>query len=855
MNNGTSRNGPALRSVAIAVLLTGAAAPVCRASSASAADESAAQSQPIETSPQDIVVTGQALFPDIQPERNLDTTAIGSYGVSTVDDLLAELQAELGDEESPLLIVNGQRVNDIEEIGAFPVEVLHNLQVLPRGSAVKLGGTSGQRVISLTLNHNVRTATATVAPKFATDGGWHSVRGEGILTKVSGSTRANIALRVRDDSSLLESERDIIQPDPFRPFALSGNVIGFPDTSGEIDPILSALAGETVTVAPLPGNPNPTLADFLPNANLPAVTDVGQFRTLRPNSENYDLSGTFTTRLAPWLTSTASLRLNRSTSRSLRGLPSALLVLGDTNPESPFSRDVGLAFYGTDPLHYRSERRGGEGSITFNGQWGSWSSDLNLKHNESEDTSRTQRVESSVSIPIDDSVNPFAIDASQLIPLRTDRTSAKANSSLIDLTFTGPLATLPAGPLQLTIEGRLGWNSLHSKSTFSPLFGNGSFRRNEQSIRGSLDIPLTSRDNGGAPGIGDSSADAEYSLIHYSDAGTLHRYALGLTWEPMPAFRVRAAIEKTDAPPPMQLLGDPVVVNSDVRTFDPETGETVDVTQITGGNPFILPQSTKIWRLTALARLVPRLHLQLNGEYTDTDIHNFVSSLPEASAEVMLAFPDRYVRDTNGTLATVDLRPVNFQSEHEKRFRWGLSMNAKLAGGQQPAQSGPGPRPKRTRTTYLQLTANHTVVFSDQIRIRPGLDPVDLLGGGAIGIGGGRLRHQVDGTAAITSGGLGVRIGATWRGPSALDTRIGGITDTLHFSPVFLLNLRAFADMKQIFPGSGIAKGLRLSLNVTNLTNDRQKVRNSLGITPLQYQPGYRDPLGRTIEFEIRKVF
>lgn len=855
MDNGTCRNGPALRSVAIAVLLTGAAAPLCAASTASTANESAAQSQPGETSPQDIIVTGQALFPDIQPERNLDTTAIESYGVSTVDDLLAELKAELGDDEAPLLIVNGQRVNDIDEIGAFPVEVLHNLQVLPRGSAVKLGGASSQRVISLTLNRKVRTATATAAPKYATDGGWHSVRGEGILTKVKGSARANIALRLRDDSSLLESDRNIIQPDPFRPFALSGNVIGFPGATGEIDPLLSALAGETVTVAPVPGTSSPTLADFLPNANDPAVTDLGRFRTLRPNSDNYDLNGTFATRLASWLTSTATLRLNRSTSRSLRGLPSALLVLGDTNPASPFSSDVGLAFYGVDPLHYRSARKAGEASVTFNGQWGSWTGDLNLKHNESTDTSRTQRVESSVPFPIDDSVNPFAIDASQLIPLRTDRTSAKAKTSLIDVTLTGPIVALPAGPMQLTIEGRLGWNSLHSKSSFSPLFGNGSFRRNEQSIRGSLDAPLTSRDNGARPGIGDSSADAEYALIHYSDAGTLHHYALGLTWEPSPVLRLRTAIEKTDAPPSMQLLGDPVVVTLGVRTFDPETGETADVTQITGGNPFVLPQSTKIWRLTALARLVPRLHLQLNGEYTDTEIHNFVSSLPEASADVMLAFPDRYVRDANGTLTTVDLRPVNFQSEQEKRFRWGLSMNAKLAGGGQPAHSGPGPRPNRAPTTYLQLTANHTVVFADQIRIRPGLDSVDLLGGGAIGIGGGRLRHQVDGTAAITSGGLGARIGATWRGPSTLDTRIGGITDTLHFSPVFLLNLRAFADMKRIFPSSGIAKGLRLSLNVTNLTNDRQKVRNSLGTTPLQYQPGYRDPLGRTIEFEIRKVF
>ena len=44
-------------------------------------------------------------------------------------------------------------------------------------------------------------------------------------------------------------------------------------------------------------------------------------------------------------------------------------------------------------------------------------------------------------------------------------------------------------------------------------------------------------------------------------------------------------------------------------------------------------------------------------------------------------------------------------------------------------------------------------------------------------------------------------------------------------------------------------------VDVVNLANDRQKVRDSMGNTPLQYQPGYRDPLGRTIEFEIRKVF
>jgi hypothetical protein len=44
-------------------------------------------------------------------------------------------------------------------------------------------------------------------------------------------------------------------------------------------------------------------------------------------------------------------------------------------------------------------------------------------------------------------------------------------------------------------------------------------------------------------------------------------------------------------------------------------------------------------------------------------------------------------------------------------------------------------------------------------------------------------------------------------------------------------------------------------VDVVNATDQRQKVRNSAGMTPIEYQPAYRDPIGRTIELEIRKVF
>ena len=72
---------------------------------------------------------------------------------------------------------------------------------------------------------------------------------------------------------------------------------------------------------------------------------------------------------------------------------------------------------------------------------------------------------------------------------------------------------------------------------------------------------------------------------------------------------------------------------------------------------------------------------------------------------------------------------------------------------------------------------------------------------------------------------------------------------------MLLINLKAFAELRRFLPHSSWARGTRISLSAVNLLNDRQAVRDSAGATPLQYQPGYRDPYGRTIELEIRKVF
>ena len=460
-----------------------------------------------------------------------------------------------------------------------------------------------------------------------------------------------------------------------------------------------------------------------------------------------------------------------------------------------------------------------------------------------------------------DNVNPFAGGLRPLFTVTADEASTHNANDILDLTADGPIANVPAGQIEAVFEGELDWERLRSASTYTPNDPIRDFSRNQQSIRAALDIPLTSRENHFLDAIGSLSASVEYSRIHFSDAGSLNHHALALTWRPIQPLRLRGSIDVTGAPAPIQSLGDPVIVTPDVRTFDPLTGETVDVTQIIGGNPSLLPQTTKIRNLSAQLQLVPKLNLQLTADYFDTDRRNFLSSLPEASAAVMLAFPDRFVRDGNGVLRTVDLRPVNFDSDRERRLRWGFSLSKKFGAAPRPPEPViPGhPRPPVRGghpSTLLLLTLNHTMVFSEEIRIRPGLAPVDVLGGGAIGISGGRLRHQADATASITSGGMGARLGLTYRGKSNLITRVpGGGSDIVEFSPLFTANLRLFADAKRIFPNSSAARGFRLSLDILNITDSRQKVRDSYGVTPLQFQPAYRDPIGRTIEIELRKVF
>jgi iron complex outermembrane recepter protein len=146
-------------------------------------------------------------------------------------------------------------------------------------------------------------------------------------------------------------------------------------------------------------------------------------------------------------------------------------------------------------------------------------------------------------------------------------------------------------------------------------------------------------------------------------------------------------------------------------------------------------------------------------------------------------------------------------------------------------------------------------LLNSTLALRSGFAPVDLLSRNALGLGGSsRPRHLYDFSVGYAERGLGLRLVGQRRGVSYLDLGERD-EDALRFAPLTILTVRGFVDAQRLLPALHAIGGLRLSLTVSNLTNARQRVRNALGETPLRYQPGYLDSVGRSVQLELRKAF
>lgn len=906
-----------------------------------------------------IVITGQrprgSVIGDIDPEITLDSRDIRAYGASDLAELLEALGPQVASgrgrgEGRPVILVNGQRISGFWEIRNYPPEAIERVDILPEEVALKYGYRADQRVVNFVLRPRFRIVTSELEGGLATDGGRNHYETDLTILRINQNGRWNLDFEYERDTALLESERDLVAA-VSRPFDLIGNVGSVPP-GGEIDPALSALLGEPAELVGVPAaalDGAPLLSDFTSAVNR---TDERPYRTLLPATEQFELAGTLNRMLFGNVSSTFNASLEQERRTSLFGLPSTELTLPADNPYSPFVSDVLLyrAFDEPRPLTRNSRTRTAHGGVAFNGNLDSWRWSLTGNYDRVHSVTRTdndpetdliqQRIDSG-----DLALNPFASLGTLLAASERDRTRSVNESGNAELVANGSLLALPAGDVSTTFKLGAEARGFESETVRDGVSQSRDLSRKRIDGQANVDVPITSRRDDVLAAIGDLSANANLAIEELSDFGTLITYGYGLNWEPIDELRLIASVTEEEGAPSVQQLGNPVEAVPNVRVFDFVRGETVDITRIEGGNPNLRADHRQVMKLGVNLRPLDETDLNFRLDYNRSRTRNLIASFPTATPEIEAAFPERFQRDADGRLLSIDSRPVNFARAASQDIRWGFNFSKPIAsrrgggGGQggwrarmqqaerraaspdQRGQATPGAAPEgpaaapqaspgapgqagqtapssgqappaggqgaaRQQGTEppgggrpgfrgpgfgrggggqggrLQLALYHTWRLQDEVLIRQGVPELDYLGGSAVGSRGGRPRHGLELQAGIFKNGLGARLSANWQSATMVrgDPLAGGGSGSsdLFFDDFATVNLRLFADLGQqpsLVRRHRWLRGVRVSLAVDNVLNNRLEVRDSSGATPLSYQPAYLDPLGRSVQLQIRKLF
>jgi iron complex outermembrane recepter protein len=804
----------------------------------------------------DIIVTGttnrNSAIGDIKPEIQLDAATIRSYGVSSVADLIAELSPQLGSGqgrggEAPLILLNGRRISSFAEIRDLPSEAIARVDILPEEVALKYGAAATRKVINLVLRPRFNARTAELAGKTATEGGQLQSDANLNYLRIRRGGRINLDGKYQSESILTESERDIIST---------------------------------------------------------STADQRPFRSLSPKSEAASVNIVFDQALTPALSLTLNGRMQYNTSDSLNGFSSATLIVPAASPfftgtntirrlvpeAGALSRDV-QNITGHLGFNLNAERQNWDWSIIGNYDYG----DRRTRTDIGVDLSLLQ----AAILRNDPSVNPAApVPMALLGPQRARLAQAITNDISLDAKTTGRIATVPAGNITTTVRASTNWQKIASDSVNLGVFSNTSLSRRIVSASANVDIPVARRSEEVLTWIGDLTVNSNIAAKDLSDAGTLLTWGAGLNWTPVTPLRLIVSYTREEGAATQEQLGNPLLAVQNVPVFDFRRGVTTLVTQVSGGNPALAPDTRRIFKVEATLKPFEKKDLTFTANYLQSRTRNPIRNISAINDDFETAFPDRFIRAADGTLLQLDNRAVNFDSESRSQLRWGVNFSQRIrtpqpdpetirrlralfagqnAGGP-PAGTPPSP-PENTAGgsaqppqgqrgpggfggpggggSRLQLALYHNWQFKNEISLKPGVPPIDLLGGGTSGtLGGGEPRHTLELQSGITYRGLGARLTTKWQEGTTVVN--GGAATALRFSDLTTLNLRLFVNLgnrPEWLVANPWFRGLRVSLSVDNLLNDRINVRDISGATPLAYQPAYIDPAGRTVRLSVRKLF
>ncbi|ALH81644.1 TonB-dependent receptor plug domain-containing protein [Sphingopyxis macrogoltabida] len=764
---------------------------------------------------EEIVVTAPRLAgqldTDFAAEAELDEAAIASYGASSIEELLDALEPQTRSGRGrgggrPVILVNGRRTSGFGAVRNIPPEAIAKVEIFPEEVALQYGYAATERVVNFVLKPNFRQVSAEAEAGIPTQGGQFKSEFEPAFIAIGQNGRLNLNGSWEHQTMLREDERNLVYDDP----------------------VLAAGA--------------------------PA-------RSLSPASDAYVIDGTLVRNIGKVTEASVSLRFDQTDSLSLLG----------PGPGGA-----------TDPLRRDSRSQNWTSSASVNGMLGDWRWSVTGNYADADTRTFTDR----------DSGTRDRFDSSQQ--------SFGANTN-----FSGSLGDGWAGPIRVSATAGYSGLRFDSRSQRGTTITTTDLARDVPSAFGSLNIPLLDPDYNAGPFR--VSATLSGQIQKPSDFQTLKNWGANLNFNFTDNLSLVASFNSDEEAPTVTQLGAAPQVTDGVTYYDFRTGQTVLISTISGGNPDLLAERRRDFKLGLNWSLPMVEGLKFSINYNSNKSYDTANSLPVLTPEIEAAFPGRVVRDDDGNLLSIDQRPVNFDRASNSQIRWGFNFGKSFgqkdeaggrgrggagegrgAGGPPPGagdgQAAPtgegrpradgerrrggggggfrgmgGPRGmfggQQQQGGRWQMSLYHTIKLTDKVLIGPGVPELDLLGGSATGSGGGSSRHLVELDGGLFYKGFGSRVSAKYDSGSTI---VGGANGDLKFHDLATFNLRFFADFNQmpkLTDDLPFLKGSRLRLSIDNLFDAQRKVTDGSGVVPLNYQPGYTDPLGRYVELEWRKAF
>lgn len=775
-----------------------------------------------------------AALGDYEPELVLDEEQLKAYGASSIQELMTLLEPVTRSSRggAPVFLVNGRRISGFQEIRGIPPEAIERTEILPEETALSYGYSADQRVVNFVLKANFRSLTMQASVRRPDAGGRTVSDLESNILRIAGKQRTTLDLEYENDTPLFETERNIQRED---------------------------------------GDPT-------------------AYRTLLAKQEQASVAGSLVRDLNDTTALTLSASLEDTSRLSYQGLPSVQL---DVPPSTVTEM---LYLNAPDALSRTTDTLAGKVGALVDGYLGDWRWTLTGGYDRTETTTRTGRgldqdtLQAGVTAGL---IDPFG-DADQAPRLPFDTARSVSSSGNLEGVINGTAWEGPAGALTSTFKVGFDTQTLDSESLRydadlkTSVFSERSLSRDRTSASGNFNLPIASRDREVLGVLGDLSANLNLAYQDLSDFGGLSAYTVGLNWSPWTPLNFNVSWADEQSPPSISQLNDPTISTPNVPVYDFRTGQSVNITRIEGGNAGLSEETKRVLKLGFNLTPLKDKDLRLTANYTRTEVEGSIAAFPTITPELEAALPERFTRDTDGNLLSIDARPLNFQSAEQQEIRWGLNFSTPFgkpdpaaAGRMGRGPGGPGGGPgaggpppggggmrmggggRGGRGAAMQpgqgrfnVSLYHTYRIQDEITIRDGLPVLDLLDGAAIGARGGQSRNEVQFQAGLFKSGMGGFLNANWKE----STRISGgssPTDDLTFSDLTTVNLNLFADLssRQTWVAKyPWLKGARVSIGIENLFDQRLHVRDGLGETPLSYQPDYLDPLGRTFRVSLRKI-